>query len=408
MKILFIGGGKWGTPLLPIVIEVGHEVVIVDGPRINGKSSFCGGMLLRKILHSSRLLQAIYSLGSARENIFYETIWRYRLPVILTESINSKSFLAKIKRYNFDVILVASCAEILNEVILNIPRLGCINYHPSLLPKYRGPDPFYWTLRNKEKQTGITFHFIDGRVDTGNIILQQKVDISTDDDEESLIAKCTSLASAAVSNVLASVDKGGFDAQPQNAADATYYSAVTIKPSDKFSIRELSDKEDVLWDREINNSLQYNFFSSSLWMDMLTRATGVQHKKIVCFYDGQPLCGCAALVKKSLEGRLLTGGPLSQYSTILQFPSRDHDMPIQGLSDEYRQLKSLLAISDYMKYKFDWSVLYLHPNFKDSALFSQEGWHQDWRYTYYLDLRDPEALYANFGSSLKRQIKKAQ
>ena len=90
---------------------------------------------------------------------------------------NNTEFIEKIKALNPDVICVVAYGKILPKEILDIPRLGCINVHGSLLPKYRGAAPIQWAVINGEKQTGITTMYMDVGMDTGDMILKETVDI---------------------------------------------------------------------------------------------------------------------------------------------------------------------------------------------------------------------------------------
>ena len=86
----------------------------------------------------------------------YNYIKSYKLPEIHASSVNSKEFKKKLLKLNPDIILVGSWKEKISKEIYDIPKIATINAHPSLLPKYRGPNPYYWTIKNREQQSGIT------------------------------------------------------------------------------------------------------------------------------------------------------------------------------------------------------------------------------------------------------------
>ena len=98
-----------------------------------------------------------------------------------TEILNPKSvninIVNKIKSINPDIIFSIYYRKILPSSLLKIPSLGCINIHPSLLPKYRGPIPTAWAIENGETHFGITIHYMDERIDTGDILIQKKYPI---------------------------------------------------------------------------------------------------------------------------------------------------------------------------------------------------------------------------------------
>ena len=85
-----------------------------------------------------------------------------------------------------DIIVVVAYGKILPKEILDIPKIGCVNVHGSLLPKYRGAAPMQWALINGEKVTGITTMFMDEGMDTGDMLLKEEVEITNEDDFESL------------------------------------------------------------------------------------------------------------------------------------------------------------------------------------------------------------------------------
>lgn len=88
-----------------------------------------------------------------------------------------------------DILVISSFSKILPREIIHYPRLGSLNVHPSLLPKYRGAHPIHWALLNDEKTTGVTIHTVEEKVDTGKILAQKEIPILNTDDINSLIAK---------------------------------------------------------------------------------------------------------------------------------------------------------------------------------------------------------------------------
>lgn len=94
---------------------------------------------------------------------------------------NNKEFIDKIKNLNPDVICVVAYGKILPKEILEIPKYGCINVHASLLPKYRGAAPIQWAVLNGDKETGVTTMYMDVGMDTGDMILKEKVEIGEDE-----------------------------------------------------------------------------------------------------------------------------------------------------------------------------------------------------------------------------------
>ena len=124
------------------------------------------------------------------------------IPVLQAESIRGGEFLAELRQYNPDIIGLTAYGNILPENIINLPPLGTINVHGSLLPKYRGAAPIQWALINGETETGITIMQMDKGVDTGDILLQEKLPIGPEDTAGSLSGKLAELGGKALGAAL--------------------------------------------------------------------------------------------------------------------------------------------------------------------------------------------------------------
>ena len=105
-----------------------------------------------------------------------------KIPVYQPTTVkNNPEFIGNIKAMQPDVICVVAYGKILPKEILDIPKYGCINVHASLLPKYRGAAPIQWAILNGETLTGVTTMYMDEGMDTGDIILEEKVTIGEDE-----------------------------------------------------------------------------------------------------------------------------------------------------------------------------------------------------------------------------------
>ena len=107
-----------------------------------------------------------------------------------------------------DLIFVSGFPYRFPPSLLALPRLGCVNAHASLLPKYRGPRPLFWQFMNNEAQTGMTIHRMDANFDTGPILVQRSLDIAADDDLRSLWPKLLDLEVSMLPEMLAAVAAG--------------------------------------------------------------------------------------------------------------------------------------------------------------------------------------------------------
>jgi len=133
-----------------------------------------------------------------------------------------------------DLILVSSFNQILPKAIITIPRIGIVNFHPSLLPKYRGATPTVWALMNGEKETGMTAHFIeDEKIDSGRIIAQEKIKIESSDNDGILRCKLATLSEKVLIDALSLILKQQKETFPlQVESEATYYRKRTLEDSE--------------------------------------------------------------------------------------------------------------------------------------------------------------------------------
>lgn len=127
----------------------------------------------------------------------------------------------QLKELKPDLIIVAAYGKILPAAVLNMPGFGCVNIHGSLLPKFRGPSPVQNALLLGEKETGITIMLMDETVDTGDILTQEKITITEDDNYETLYAKLTELGADLLARTLPLWIKRQIEPQPQNDSEAT-------------------------------------------------------------------------------------------------------------------------------------------------------------------------------------------
>ena len=114
----------------------------------------------------------------------------------------------KIKQMNPDVICVVAYGRILPKEILDIPKLGCINVHPSLLPKYRGSAPIQWAILNGDKKTGVTTMYINEEMDAGDIILQEEVIIDVNETSGELWDRLSKLGAKLLVETLKQIEEG--------------------------------------------------------------------------------------------------------------------------------------------------------------------------------------------------------
>lgn len=143
--------------------------------------------------------------------IQYSAVKQYALsqgiPVLQPEKLKDEAFLAELKSYQADLQIVVAF-RMLPEVVWNMPPLGTFNLHASLLPQYRGAAPINWVIMNGEKETGATTFFLTHEIDTGKVILQEKIPVSEDDNAGTLHDKLMVLGSELVCKTTEQVAAG--------------------------------------------------------------------------------------------------------------------------------------------------------------------------------------------------------
>ncbi len=122
-------------------------------------------------------------------NIVYDFAVEQGYNTIPENSISFGGLRERITSCNIDLLVSHAFMKILPPSVFKAPRLGSINIHPSLLPKYRGPSPTQWVIKNKDKVTGLTCHYIEKGIDSGDIIDQVIVKIEHKDNIDSIIEK---------------------------------------------------------------------------------------------------------------------------------------------------------------------------------------------------------------------------
>lgn len=149
----------------------------------------------------------------------------HNLEMVPCRDPNDPAFVEWVRKREMDLVIVANFSRILARPLLETPANGCLNVHPSLLPKYRGPHPLYWALANREHVTGVTVHEVTERIDAGPVILQRPVRIEPRDDEHTLLARCVGVVAQLLPQAIWLVATGQAVPQPQNESEATSYPA---------------------------------------------------------------------------------------------------------------------------------------------------------------------------------------
>jgi methionyl-tRNA formyltransferase len=204
LKVIIVGYDKMLANLIIGTLSAGHKVVgVLRNDRV-------------KYTKFSLFLKDIFA--PSRDFSFVKS---YKIHDIKADSVNSKAFLKDVRKLAPDVILVGSWGEKLSQDVIESVKY-CINVHPSLLPKHRGANPYFWTLHNGDEKTGVTFHLVDSGYDTGDILFQAGFSIDSDINALKLKGKCCKLAQAMVQDVLNGLENGEIIPVKQNEKEASF------------------------------------------------------------------------------------------------------------------------------------------------------------------------------------------
>ncbi|MBS3946623.1 MAG: methionyl-tRNA formyltransferase [Melioribacter sp.] len=178
---------------------------------------------LQKLLSSSHSIEAVVSApdkerGRGRQ-LSYTPVKLFALDrgikVFTPANLKSQEFIDSMKEINPDLFVIVAF-RILPKEVFTLPGYGSINLHGSLLPKYRGAAPIQWALINGDKETGVTTFFLDEKVDTGNIILQEKISIDDEDNFASLHDRMMIIGSDVVLKTVDMIEQGKTSVIQQN------------------------------------------------------------------------------------------------------------------------------------------------------------------------------------------------
>jgi methionyl-tRNA formyltransferase len=206
MRIVFFGTPSPAAEILKSLISSKHEILAVvtqpDRPKGRGQKMTATPVKALAFEHS--------------------------LPVEQPEKLkNNSAFKARLASLQPDIAVVVAYGKLIPPELLSMPKHGFINVHAALLPKYRGAAPIQWALLKGEKETGVTIMRIDATLDTGDILLQEKVGIKPEDDVVSLFKKIFAAGGALLLKALQKIETGEVSYSKQNEAEASFAPALS-------------------------------------------------------------------------------------------------------------------------------------------------------------------------------------
>lgn len=221
-RVLFFGmQSNFSLHPLKALLEQGIQVcaVVLPAPwnvsdnqvAIRRKEPVRMGHALLPLLHSS-LHNTIIHLAET-----------HHIPLWEVARLSDPTTVDALRQYAPDLFCVACFSLYIPGVMLDIPRHGCLNLHPSRLPANRGPDPIFWTLREGKHQTAVTVHFMDEGMDTGDIVAQTLIDIPDGSRYQQLETECAMQGGKLLAQAVWDVYRGHAASFPQDEAKSNYH-----------------------------------------------------------------------------------------------------------------------------------------------------------------------------------------
>ena len=210
MRVIFMGTPEFAVPSLEYLILNQYEVVAVytqpDRPAGRGRS-----------LASPPVKRAALA---------------WELPVVQPVNLRRPEVVTQLASFHPDVIVVAAYGQILPRAVLDVPGYGCINIHPSLLPRFRGASPVAAAILAGDEFTGVSIMLMDAGLDTGPVLARAQIPVSGQDTTGSLTAKLSLISAKLLLEVLSRWSRGELTPQPQDEAKATYCDSISKEESE--------------------------------------------------------------------------------------------------------------------------------------------------------------------------------
>lgn len=228
-RVLFLGmPGSFSSPSLQALVASGVEVCAVvvpsasGAPGIHEKRDDRPALSRREQPRLSR--SSLPVLNSTFTTSIVQLAWQQSIPLWAVTRLADPQAVATLAAYQPDFICVSCFSQRIPRAIIAIPRLGCLNVHPSLLPANRGPVPLFWTFREGSEQTGVTIHLMNEDMDTGDILAQRVMPVPTGISYAQLELQCALEGGALLAHTVWELFTGRAVRVPQDESKSSYHS----------------------------------------------------------------------------------------------------------------------------------------------------------------------------------------
>ncbi len=303
LRIVFMGTPEFAVPSLDKLYQAGYEIVgVITAPdKLAGR-----GM---------KLTESAIKKYALEKN----------LNILQPEKLKDPAFLEELKGLKADVQVVVAF-RMLPEVVWNMPPLGTINLHGSLLPHYRGAAPINWAIINGEKETGVTTFKLKHEIDTGDILLQQKIEISDDETAGSLHDKMMHIGGDLLLKTINELQKRTLKEVPQNSPFTIHHSPLQSAP------KIFSETCEIGWDKKTGEI--YNFIRGL--SPYPAAYTYLQGKKLKIF----------SAKKELSKVEVNSGDFLTDHKSYLKFAAKDGFISVKEIQLEG---KKRMEIEDFLR-----------------------------------------------------------
>ena len=198
MRVIFMGTPDFSVGTLEEIIKAGHEVVLVV----------------------SQPDKAVGRSKALKYTPVKECALAHGIEVYQPERVRDSACIEYLKSFHADIMIVVAFGQIIPKAVLDMPKYGCVNVHASLLPKYRGAAPIQWAVINGDPYTGVSTQRMDEGVDTGDIILEEKVEIRPDETGGSLFDRLAEVGAKLCVKTIEAIENGTAVYTPQDNSKA--------------------------------------------------------------------------------------------------------------------------------------------------------------------------------------------
>ena len=256
MRIIYMGTPEFAVAPLKALVEGGYNIVAVvtmpDKPAGRGHH-----------MQYSAVKEYALSVG---------------LPVLQPEKLKDEAFVEELCSYQADLQIVVAF-RMLPEVVWAMPRLGTFNLHASLLPQYRGAAPINWAVINGDKETGVTTFMLKHEIDTGNIILQERIPIGDDENVGSVHDRLMELGTNLVLRTVDLIAKSDSEGTPLPTTPQAEINAGDLRPAPKI-FKETCEIDTTKTVAEVHNFVRGLSPYPTAWCNLTIGGTTYENVKV--------------------------------------------------------------------------------------------------------------------------------